>query len=177
MPQNKKTKAAPVANIDELPELNENEQVFVQWIVAGKPLREAYKLAYGAEGYSEASLRVRASRKAGETNIRQHVAFHQQLGMANALLTRDDWVEHTLAAAYRAEASGNHGAAMTGRIAVGKALGFQADQTEDITPRDPFEILERIAKTSPDLAAQLAKDKGIDWTPATQPADDEDTVH
>lgn len=159
--QNKKT--VPVELVDKLPELSEQEMKFVEGLCAGKSQAEAYREAYGAEGYSDASLRVRACQKAATKKIRAHMRAYQAIGISHNLAARDNWIEMVLASAQRAENDGNHGAAMTGRVAVGKALGHMVDKVEDVTHGSALSTLREIAKASPELAKQLADQHGIPW--------------
>lgn len=170
MARDKKT--TPAEQPDELPALNVQEQALIEALADGCSNTEAYRRAYDAEGYSSAALHVRACRKVAEEKIQAHLWALQQVGLAKARLSREQWIEMMLAAGTRAEASGNHGAAATYRAAVGKALGYQVEKTEDVTQHDPMQTLNEIARYSPQLAAELAKQSGVQWQP-----DAEETVH
>jgi len=58
--------------------------------------------------------------------------------------------------------TGNVGAGVQAEQLRGKAQGHYKENI-DITVNDPMATLREIAQLSPELAAQLAKDQGIEW--------------
>lgn len=165
MPRQKKTEPKQDSgDIDVLADLSVQEQRLVEALAEGLNNVDAYRRAYGAEGYSAPALRVRACRKIAEPKIQAALRVLRSVGLANAKLTLDDRIEHELAFAQRAEDAGNFGAAGGAYDRINKLLGLYVDKYEDVTQHDPLKTLDEIAKVSPDYAMHLAKKHGIAWT-------------
>lgn len=161
MPQNQKTD--PVDDADELPMLNEQEEKLVEAVLAGEDNCQAYRTAYGAEGYSKNALSVRACRKIGEKKIQQHLRAIRATGMARIRLNLQDRIEAEAAFAQRAEDAGNFGAAGGANDRINKLAGLYVEQVRDVTDRhDPVQTIREIATINPDYAAELAAAHGIE---------------
>ncbi len=166
MPQNLKT--SPQRCDDDLPILSPEEERLVEAIASGKGHAEAYRIAYDADGYNANSLAVKASRKIASAKIQRHLRAVQSVGLAKIGLSREDRIRDRLAFAARAENAGNFGAAHAAHDAVDTLLGIKVERYEDVTQRiDSVAMLKEIAQASPELAASLAAQHGIEWsTPA-----------
>jgi hypothetical protein len=161
MPQNMLTEPESEQDVGELAPLSPEETRFVEALAVRSSNVDAYREAYGAEGYSAAALRVQACRKAGEPKIRAHLKLLRANGLANARLTLNDRIEEELAFAQRCEDSGNMGAAGQARDRVNKLLGLYVEKVADVTEHDPARTLAEIAQHSPEYAAELAKQHNI----------------
>lgn len=157
--QNKKTDPKPLS--DDLPPLNAEEQVLIEALGQGKDNCAAYRDAYGASGYSDAALRVRACRKVAEPHIQQHLRALQSVGFANAKLTLEARLISELAFAQRAEDAGNFGAAGGAHDRVNKLMGLYVERI-DLNLSEPSLLLDEIAALSPDLAKALSTQSGLD---------------
>lgn len=171
MPQNLKT--TPASEIDELPLLSQEEERLVELLTSGKGNAEAYRLAYGADGYNPNSLAVKACRKIASPKIQRHLRALQAVGLAKLGLTREDRIRDELAFAQRCEDAGNMGAAGQARDRINQLLGLKVDRFADVTEStsDPVAILKDIAASDPKVAEQLAAKARIDWSeinPATR---------
>ena len=160
--QNQKT-APKQIDFAELPDLSVQEQRFVEALAEGCDNTEAYRRAYGAEGYSPPALRVKACRKAAQSHIQAHLDALRAVGLANCRLTLERRIEDEQAFAKRAELAGNFGAAGAAYDRINKLLGLYVEQFKDVSKDDPLAALNEIAKTSPDIAKQLALQSGIEW--------------
>lgn len=161
MAQNQKTD--PTDEPAELPVLSTEEERLVEAVISGQDNCEAYRTAYGAEGYSQAALKVRACRKIAEDKIQQHLRVLRSVGLANLGLTVAARVEAEAAFAQRAEDAGNFGAAGGANDRINKLAGLYIDKVQVTDQFDPVRTLNEIAKHSPDLAASIAAEKGIEW--------------
>lgn len=146
--QNQKTK--PVEMPENLPILTEQEQKLIEALGQGLNNSAAYRAAYGAQGYSDAALRVRACRKVAEPDIQAHLRALQAVGFANSKLTLDERISDELAFARRAEDAGNYGAAGGAHDRVNKLLGLYVERM-DVTLNDPERILDEIRQILPDF--------------------------
>jgi len=148
--QNQKTEPLP----DDLPLLSPEEEVYVQELFL-KVLtqKEAYKKAYGAEGYGDASLSVRACQKAAEPKIQKHLRFLQSVKVNNTAINLHEWISEELAFAQRCENQGNMGAAGATRDRINKMLGRYTDKMEIVNDAD--KALREIMAIDPDFAQRL----------------------
>src|SRR6185437_16284417 len=136
--QNQKTPKK--SDIDELPVLNPEEQTLVEALGQGDDNTEAYRRAYGAEGYSPPALRVRACRKVAEQKIQEHLRALRSGGFANAKLTLENRLLDEMAFAQRAEDAGNFGAAGGAHDRINKLMGLYVERME-LTQSDPLDAL------------------------------------
>ena len=143
--------------------LSVEEEKLVELLSAGKGNAEAYRLAYGADGYSPNALAVRASRKIAEPKIQYHLRKLRSVGLANLSLSFEDRIRDEMAFAQRAENEGNFGAAGQARDRINKLAGLYVEKVQDVTGVDPVQTLKDIAQHQPDLAASLAAAHGIPW--------------
>lgn len=165
--QHKKTKPsnADISVMDLSPE----EQAFAEELALNSNQSEAYRKAYGAEGYSPNALMVRACRKAAEPKIREYVAALRGAGIANARLSLEQRIQEERAFAQRAEDAGNYGAAGGAYDRLNKLLGLYVEKYTEVAA-DPLSAFEQIAKIDPEYARKLAEQEGINWQPNEPPA-------
>ncbi len=157
MPRRKITLTpAQKAAAEELPILKPEEEALIQFHGQGLDNSEAYRRAYGAEGYSPESLKVRACRKFAEPKIQAWLRALNRVGFANALITKDAWITWGMSKAAVAEEAGNHGAAQGYWKEIGKSLGFLIEQVDVNVTGDYHVTLRHIFEISPELARGLA---------------------
>lgn len=174
--QNQKTAPLDI-DADNLPPLSVQEQRLIEALGQGDSNTEAYRKAYGAEGYSQASLHVRACVKVAQSHIQAHLVRLRSVGLNRAVISLQQRMEAELAFAQRAEAAGNFGAAGGAYDRLNKLMGLYVERLE-VSAADPLETLRQIAQVSPDLAASLAASQGIPWQPKPAPqADETATMH
>lgn len=135
----------------------------VELIAGGADNTAAYLQAYNATGYSRPALQVRACRKVAEPKIQIHLKALRSVGLAKAKLSLDERITAEIAFAQRAEDAGNYGAAGGAQDRINKLLGLYVEKVQDISDHDPIRTLRQIAETSPQLAADLATQHGIEW--------------
>lgn len=163
MAQQKKTDTS-----EAFAELTEKQQNFVINVTTGMNKAEAYRAAYDAENMSPAAIRVAACRLAQQPNVSLILDALAAEKYDAARLTLEEHLGELDRLSKRAELAGNYGAAVQAQQLRGKAIGLYVERHEDVTETDPVAALERIAEFAPDLAAQLAKSRGIKWTKATE---------
>ena len=144
----------------EIPELSPAELAMVEYYGQGTTQAEAYRKAYSANGYSKASLEVRACQKFSEPKIQQYLATLRLASFHRNLISREQRIAEELAFAQRCEDAGNFGAAASTYDRVNKLQGLYVDKVE-ITQADPLDTLEQIKKLDPVLASYLANGDAV----------------
>jgi hypothetical protein len=140
--RNKQTAPMPVP--DELPELSVKEMAFVEAIGEGLNYMDAYRKAYGAEGYSAPTLRVKACNKAGEDKIQCWLRHLRATGFERACQTLDARISDEMAFAQRCEDSGNMGAAGMARERCNRLMGLYIDRQEIVLTSSPEQTLREL---------------------------------
>lgn len=156
----------------ELPDLTAQQHEFVRHLLAGKTGADAYRAAYDVEGTSPASVIAQASRLRANVNVSAWLAAGREAHLGTAVLTRESHMAELERLKEIALKTGNVGAAVQAEQLRGKVAGHQVDTVRDITPLDVTQTLKDIATASPDLAAALAAQHGIEWK-----ADEHATKH
>jgi hypothetical protein len=136
-----KTEAAPA---DDLPPLNAQEAIFVERLGQGDTNIDAYKKAYGAEGYAPASLRVAACQKAGEDKIQKWLRHLQAAGFERACQSLQQRIEDEMAFGARCELAGNYGAAGMTRDRCNKLMGLYIERAEIVVTSSPEQTLKEL---------------------------------
>jgi hypothetical protein len=164
-------KTAPT-EASELPDLTAQQQEFVRHLLAGKTGVDAYRAAYDCSTMMAATIIAAASRLRAQSNISAWLAAGREAHLGTAVLTRESHMAELERLKEIALKTGNVGAAVQAEQLRGKVAGHQVDTVRDITSVDTVQTLKDIAQTSPDLAAALAAQHGIDWK-----ADEHATKH
>lgn len=141
--RNKQTAPMPVPY--ELPELSVREMAFVEAIGEGLNNIDAYRKAYGAEGYSKPALRVVACHKVAEPRIQAHLSALRAAGFQNARLTIENRIVEELAFAARCEQAGNYGAAGGTYDRINKLCGYYVEKAEIVLTTTPEQTLKELA--------------------------------
>ena len=148
---------------DAFADLTAKQQEFIVHLSSGMTQLDAYKRAYAPENSSDQTISVDASRLANHPKILPILNNLAVDKLDAAKLNLADHSREMLAIAKRAELAGNFGAAVQALQLRAKAHGLYTDRVADVTESDPREVLHRIARLDPSLAAKLAADAGIDW--------------
>ncbi len=168
MPQRKLTDAP---EFSELPELTAQQLDFVRHILAGKTASDAYRLAYNAENMANKSIWVEASRLRNSPDVALWLGAARKANLGSAVLTKEQHMQELERLREIALDTGNVGAAVQAEMSRGKVAGHHVERVADVTDTDPISTLKEIAQHSPDLAAQLAQQYGVEWTkPANETA-------
>lgn len=164
MPQNKKTE--PQQELEEIPELTHQQQKFVEGILAGRTASDAYRAAYDCSNMQQRTIWAESSRLRANPAVTAWLSAARKAGMGSAVLTHESHLRELERIREIALESGNIGAAVQAETARGKASGHYVEQVRDVTDRhDPVQTLREIAQQSPELAASLAAQNGIDFDP------------
>lgn len=166
MAQQQKTEGAEIPDIEALEPLSPQEEKFVETLAQTGNNTEAYRAAYGAEGYSPPALHVKACKKAAQAKIQAHLRVLRRVGLDKAGLSLKERVEDERAFMQRCEDAGNFGAAGAARDRINKLLGLYVEKRQEVPAEDPRTTLDEIARINPDYARKLAEQEGIkDWQP------------
>lgn len=142
---------------DDLPQLTENQMMFVKGILDGKTGSDAYRAAYNSENMKPETIWAAASRLRHDKKVGAWLEMAREAEMASAKRT----IEQHIARLDRLQAialrTGNVGAAVQAEQLIGKASGHYKDEL-NVTYNDPNAVLEEIRKHSPELADSLARE-------------------
>lgn len=162
MPQRQKTEPQDVDATD-LPELTPQQMKFVEGVLAGQKPVDAYKAAYDVSEWKYNSVTAAASRLMANADVMQFLAVARQACLGSAVVTLEGHMQQLERIREIALKSGNIGAAVAAEQSRGKAAGHYVDQVRDVTDRfDPAQTLREIAVHSPELAASLAAQHGLE---------------
>ena len=144
-----------------LPQLTAKQYDFVRGLLEGKTASDAYRAAYGAEGYSPNSLWTKASLLASSVKVRQWVSAARKAGYATAVWSLGRY-QAELASLY-AECRDNRAwaAAKDCLKALGDSSGHNVSRSVELE-RDPLQVLKEIAAKNPAIAAQLAEQENLE---------------
>lgn len=147
----------------ELPDLTAQQQKFVEGILSGKTASDAYRAAYDCSNMLNNSIWCAASKLRSEAKVEQWIAQARIAGLGSASVTFEGHIRELERLKEIALKSGNIGAAVQAEQIRGKAAGHHVDQIRDVTDRfDPVQTIREIAAHSPELAASLAAQHGIE---------------
>jgi len=168
MARRKITDTAIAAAAEELPDLTAQQQKFVEGILAGKTAAEAYRSAYDCSNMLNNSIWCAASKLRNNAKVEQWIAQARMAGLGSAVVTFEGHLRELERLREFAMKSGNVGAAVQAEQLRGKVAGHHVDQVRDVTERhDPAQTIREIAAHSPELAAALAAQHGIEFNTIT----------
>jgi hypothetical protein len=150
----------------DLPDLTEQQKCFLDGLLSGKRLAEAYRAAYDCSHMQQNSIWVDASRLRSNPKIVLWLAAARKAGLGHAVVTLEGHVSELERLREIALETGNVGAAVQAEHFRGKASG-QYKETTELIISDPNETLKQIAQVSPELAARIAREQGIEWESET----------
>lgn len=151
-------------DLEDLPKLTQQQMEFVKGILDGKTASDAYRAAYDCENSTNRTIWVNASKLRANANVALWLAAARKAHLGTAVLTKEAHMQELERLREIALDSGNVGAAVQAEQIRGKVAGWQVDQVKDITERtDVIATLKEIEKHSPELAASLAAQNGIEW--------------
>lgn len=157
MPRRQLTKPQDLkAAADELPDLTDNQQRFVQGILDGLTASDAYRAAYDCSNAVPNTIWAAASKLAADTKVKQWLAAARRAELGAAIRTKDQHVRRLDRLQQIALDTGNVGAAVQAEHYIGKVGGYYVERYEDLTPPNPLPLLERLASLSPKFAEQIA---------------------
>lgn len=145
-----------------LPDLTENQLAFCEHVLAGKSSSDAYRAAYNCQNMQPATIWAAASRLRNDSKVELWIAAARKAEIGQMRRTKEQHIARLDSLQQKAIESGNHGAAVQCEQLIGKVEGHYTERL-DVTVSDPLDSLKEIASLSPELAAKLAKDAGIEW--------------
>lgn len=158
-------KTEPDEGYSDLPELTPNQREFVRHLLAGKTASDAYRLAYSTENMQPQTIWVEASKLRANPNVALWLAAARKAHFGSAVLTKDDHMRELERLREVALEKGNIGAAVQAEQLRGKVAGHHVERIQDVTPISPQDTLREIAELDEGLAAKLAAEHGIEFSP------------
>jgi hypothetical protein len=150
----------------DLPELTPQQEKFIKGLLEGKRTTDAYRAAYDCSNMSPNSTWREASLLSRHPKVSQWLAAAREACLGAANVTFEGHLQQLERLREIALKSGNVGAAVQAEQLRGKVAGHHVDQVRDVTDRhDPVQTLREIATHSPELAASIAAQHGIDFDP------------
>ena len=147
-----------------LPDLTSSQLKFVEGILSGKTASDAYRASHPNSTMTGNSLWVEASRLRSNPNVALWLAEARKAHLGSAVLTKDQHLQELERLREIALKEGNIGAAVQAEQIRGKVAGHHIERIQDVTGEgDAIATLKQIEKISPDLAASLAAQHGIEW--------------
>lgn len=161
MTQQKKTETFEVG---ELPDLNPDDRVFVEGLLAGKSASDAYRAAFNTDHMQQNSIWTCASRLRHSAKVSLWLQAARMANLGSATVTLGSHLQELERLRELAAATGNYGAAVNAEVSRGKAAGHYVEKIQDVTrENDVASTLKDIAAISPDLARELASQHGVPW--------------
>lgn len=157
MPQNQKTDAF---NIGELEELSEADNKFVLGLLQGLSATDALRQSRDCSNMKPETVYSYASRLRHDSKIGAWLLAARTANLGTARVTLDSHLQELERLREMAASTGNYGAAVNAEVSRGKAAGHYVEKFEDVT-RDPLAALQELAKIAPDAAKALAQEHGI----------------
>lgn len=155
----------PTEAID-LPDISEADQEFARLVALGKTsLSDAYRQTHDCASWVANSVWCAASKLRSNTKVQQWIDAFRSAGLGASSVTFERHVAELERLKALSVASGNMGAAVQCEQTIGKAAGLHIDRIQEV-PMDATQTLKDIAQHQPDLAAALAQQHGIEWTPS-----------
>jgi hypothetical protein len=165
---------------DELPDLTEKEQKFLEGLLQYKPATVAYREAFDCSNMLDTSIQVAASRLRHSSKMRLWFSAAKKAYLGTAVVTLDSHVRELDRIKEIALETGNVGAAAQCEQLRGKATGLYVDKFEDVTPSEPVKLLRDMLQYFPEIVPaiteRVARPVPIDLTSIdakAEPVDDE----
>lgn len=156
------------ATSKDLPELTHQQLKFVEGILAGHTASDAFRAAYDCSSMQANTIWAAASRLRADGKVVTWLDAARCAGFGRATCTYDEHMSELARLRTLAEKSGNIGAAVQAEQIRGKVAGHHVERIADVTEREDLSrTLQDIAKASPELAAALAAENGIEWATET----------
>jgi hypothetical protein len=165
MARRKITKTSDLADLaSDLPDLTDQQMTFVRGLLEGLTGTEAYRRAYGCEGWASNSIWCSASKLRADAKVQQWLSAARIAELGNTKVTLDQHVRRLDRLQELAIKTGNLGAAVQTEQLIGKVQGHYIERLELDISSEPTAALDQISKLAPDLARKLAEEHGFSTT-------------
>lgn len=161
MPRRKLSKIDDLPKAD-LPSLSDQQMEWVRHRLAGKTASDAYRQSYDCSNMADRTVWAEASRINTDPDVAAWLAAAREACLGTASVTLASHVQELERLKEIALKTGNVGAAVAAEQSRGKASGLYVERFENVTPRDPMEILEELAASSPAVAEAMAAELGVE---------------
>lgn len=140
----------------DLPQLTEQQMMFVKALLDGKNGSDAYRIAYNTENMKPETVWASASRLRHDVKVSAWLDAAREAEMADCRRTKDQHIARLDRLQAIALRTGNVGAAVQAEQLIGKVEGHYAENI-NLNLNEPTDVLDEIRKLSPALAEQLAR--------------------
>jgi hypothetical protein len=149
-------KAAAKQDADELPDLTEKEQKFLEGLLENQPATVAYRAAFDCSNMLPATVQCAASKLRHNAKLSKWLSAARKAYLGTAVVTLDSHVRELERLREESLDSGNMGAAIQAEQLRGKASALYVERYENVTPPDPVRRLRELAKIDPRIGEALA---------------------
>jgi len=158
---------APAVEVEKLEDLTNQQLSFVEGIIAGKTLTQAYREAYDTSNMLITSVHCEASKLRAHPKISQWVSLIKRQAMARGTVTLEGHLAELESLKEEARSTGNYGAAVKAEELRGKAAGvYLGDDTGKLAKVPAEQLVEIVRQTVGNDAAEIfAKKLGVAFTP------------
>lgn len=161
MPRRKVTKVDDLPKAD-LPALSDQQMEWVRHRLSGKTASDAYRQSYDCSNMADRTIWAEASRINTDPDVAAWLAAAREACLGTASVTLASHVQELERLKEIALKTGNVGAAVAAEQSRGKASGLYIERYEDVSPRDPMDIIREVATSSPALAQAMAAELGVE---------------
>lgn len=142
---------------DDLPDLTEKEQKFLEGLLQNKPATVAYREAFDCSSMLGTSIQVAASRLRHNSKLSLWLSAARKAYLGSAVITIESHARELERLREIAIDSGNVGAAVQAEQLRGKATGLYVDRHMDVTPAEPTRTFAEVLKLFPEHRDQIAQ--------------------
>lgn len=157
-----------------LPELDEREIRFAELYLQGQSASDAYREAFGVHHWKPQSVWVKASELSRDDRVKVWIESTRKLRLVQSGCTFEGHLSELVRLREIALEKDNIGAAVQAEKIRGEVAGHKTERVE-VRQAAPEQTLEQIARYSPELARELARQEGVDWRPDVTAG--KETVH
>ena len=146
---------------DGLPELTEQQRKFAIAVAGGKKAVEAYRECYDCSGSAQPTIWQNAWQLRHHNKVSIWIDALRRDRQGASSISREQHLERLEELRQLAMETGNVGAAVQAEQLMGKVEGHYTERVA-VDVSDIRSTLDQIAAISPELAAQLARDNGLE---------------
>lgn len=142
--------------IEDLPELTDKQAAFVQAILSGSKVIDAYRSSRDCSGMNEATIQTNSTREHHNPTIAKWLRAARIAQLGTMVITKEAHIGQLTRIRELALEAGDPKAAVAAEHLIGKASGHYVERSE-LTVYDPAAILAQINSMDPQVATILAR--------------------
>lgn len=159
----------PANDADELPELTDKQQKFVNARLAGATKADAVRAATDTSGWKPSSIWTEAAKLSQNPKVRRWLEALNEACLETALTNQAEHLAQLARIRERSLSERAHNAALQAEVKRGEVCGLYVTRVADVTEHSPEHTLRRIHSISPQLATAIAAQNNIPWQIAEEP--------